>query len=32
MESVHDKWCLDKSLGQTDGLERDFVKHGLNSV
>ena len=32
IEIVHDKWRLDNSLGQTDALERDFVKHGLNSV
>ena len=32
-ETVHDKWCLHKSVGQTDnGLERVFDKHWLNSV
>ena len=32
-ETVHDKWCLDKSVGQTENnLERGFVKHCLNSV
>ena len=32
-ETVHDKWCLDKSVEQTErDLERDFVKHWLNSV
>ena len=26
-----EKWCLDKSVGQTEnGLERGFVKHELN--
>ena len=29
--SPHEKWCLDKSVGQTEnGLERGFVKHELN--
>ena len=33
MEIVHDKWCLHKSVGQTEnGLERGFVNHVLNSV
>ena len=32
-ETVHDKWCLHKSVGQTDnGLECVFDKHWLNSV
>ena len=32
-ETVRDKKCLDKSVGQTEnGLERGFVKHWLNSV
>ena len=32
-ETVHDKWCLHKSVLQTDnGLERSFVEHWLNSV
>ena len=32
-DSVHDKWCLDKSVEQTESdLERGFVKHWLNSV
>ena len=32
-ETVHDKWCLDKSVGQTEnGFEHGFVKHRLNSV
>ena len=31
-ETVHDKWCLHKSVGETDnGLERVFDKHWLNS-
>ena len=33
IEILHDKWCLDKSVGQTEnGLEGGFVKHALNSV
>ena len=29
--SSHEKWCLDKSVGQTEnGLESGFVKHELN--
>ena len=32
-EIVNEKWCSDKSIGQTEnGLERGFVKHGLNLV
>ena len=32
-ETVHDKWCLDKSDGQNENdLEHGFVKHWLNSV
>ena len=32
-EIVHDKWCLYKSVRQTENdLERGFVKHQLNSV
>ena len=32
-EIVNAKWCSDKSIGQTkNGLERGFVKHGLNLV
>ena len=32
-ETVNDKWCLHKSVRQTqNGLERGFAKHGLNSV
>ena len=32
-ETFHDKWCLHKSVWQTEnGLERGFVKHWLNSV
>ena len=32
-ETVHDNWCLDKSVRQTENdLERGFVKHWLNSV
>ena len=32
-ETVHKKWCLDKSVGQTENdLERGFVKQWLNSV
>ena len=28
-----EKWCFYKNVGQTEnGLEPDFVKHGLNSV
>ena len=30
---AHDKWCLDKSVGQTEnGMEHSFVKHRLKSV
>ena len=30
---VHNKWCLDKTIGQIEnGLERGFVKHWLNYV
>ena len=30
---AHDKWCLDKSVGQTEnGMEHGFVKHRLKSV
>ena len=33
IEIFHDKWCLDKSIGQTEnGSELGFLKHGLNSV
>ena len=33
IEILHDKWCSDKSVGQTEnGLEGGFVIHGLNSV
>ena len=33
IETVHDKWCLDKSGKQTEnGLARSSVKNGLNSV
>ena len=33
IEIVHDKWCLDKSVGENEnGLERGFVKRGLSSV
>ena len=33
LEIFHEKWCLDKNVEQTEnGLERGFVKHGLNSV
>ena len=33
IQIVHEKSCLDKSVGQSDnGLERGFVKHKLNSV
>ena len=29
--SSHEKWCLDKRVGQTEnGLERGFVKHKPN--
>ena len=32
-ETVHVKWCLHKSVRQTEnGLKRVFVKHWLNSV
>ena len=32
IQIVHERWCLDESVGQTEnGLERGFVKHGLNS-
>ena len=32
-ETVNDKWCLHKSVRQTqNGLERGFAKRGLNSV
>ena len=32
-ETVHHKWSLDKSVGQTENdLERSFVKHWLKSV
>ena len=32
-EIDHDKWCIFKSVPQTEnGLERGFVKHSLNSV
>ena len=32
-EIVNAKWCSDKSIRQTEnGLERGFVKHGLNLV
>ena len=32
-ETVHDKWCLDKIVRQTENdLEPGFVKHWLNSV
>ena len=32
-ETVHDKWCSGKSVGQTESdLERGFGKHWLNSV
>ena len=32
-ETVHDKWCLHKSVQQTDnGLKRGFFKHRLNFV
>ena len=32
-ETVHDRWCLHKSVWRTDsGLERGFVKHWPNSV
>ena len=32
-ETVHNKWCLHKSVRQTEnGLERGFVKHWLNPV
>ena len=32
-ETVDDKWCLNKSVGQTlNDLECGFVKHWLNSV
>ena len=31
-ETVHDKWCLHKSVRRTEnGLERGFVKHWVNS-
>ena len=30
---AHDKWCLDKSVGQSEnGMEHGFVKHRLKSV
>ena len=33
IEIFHDKWCLDKSVGQPENdFECSFVKHGLNSV
>ena len=33
IEIAHDKWCLDKSAGQTEnGMEQGFVKHRLKSV
>ena len=32
-ETVHDIWCLHKSVWQTEnGFERGFVEHWLNSV
>ena len=36
-ETVHDKWCFHKSVGQTENglepaVERGFVKQWLNSV
>ena len=32
-ETVHAKWCLDKSVRQSEnGLERGFVKHWLKSI
>ena len=32
-ETFQDKWCLEKSVGQTENdLEHGFVKHWLNSV
>ena len=33
IEIAHDKWCLDKSVGQTEnGIENGFVEHRLKSV
>ena len=30
LETVHNKWCIDKSVGQTENdLERGFIKHWL---
>ena len=32
-ETAHDKWCLDKSVEQTENdFERGFVKNWLNSA